>query len=134
MIDSPLDQERRLSMKSLPVLLTLAVFSSLALAQPLPPGHPPMETKSEGKGVPEAQLPQKAKVLSTIDAAPYTYLEVTQNKKTLWLAANAVPVKKGDVIRFDDGMVMTNFHSKTLNRTFPSVTFVSRVLVTKEKE
>lgn len=134
MIHFPLDQERRLSMKLFPVLLALAVFSGLAFAQPLPAGHPPMATKSEGKSVTDAQLPQKAKVLSTIDAAPYTYLEVTQNKKTLWLAANAVPAKKGDVIRFDDGMVMTNFHSKTLNRTFPSVTFVSRVVITKEKE
>jgi hypothetical protein len=121
-------------MKSLPALLALAVFSSLASAQALPPGHPPVDTKMQGKGMPDAQLPQKAKVLSTIDAAPYTYLEVTQNKKTLWLAANAVPAKKGDVIRFDDGMVMTNFHSKTLNRTFPSVTFVNRLVVTSEKE
>jgi len=121
-------------MKSLPLLLALAVFSSFAFAQPLPAGHPPMGAKSEAKGMTDAQLPQKAKVLSTIDAAPYTYLEVTQNKKTVWLAANAVPAKKGDVIRFDDGMVMTNFHSKTLNRTFPSVTFVNRVVITKEKE
>ena len=121
-------------MKSLPILLALAVFSSLAFAQPLPAGHPPMATKSEGKGVPDAQLPQKAKVLSSIDAAGYTYLEVTQNKKTLWLAGTKVAVKKGDVIRFDDGMVMTNFNSKTLNRTFPSVTFVNRVVVTNEKE
>ena len=121
-------------MESLPLLLALAVFSSFAFAQPLPAGHPPMGAKSEGKAMPDAQLPQKAKVLSTIDAAPYTYLEVTQNKKTSWLAANAVPAKKGDVIRFDDGMVMTNFHSKTLNRTFPSVTFVNRVVITKEKE
>ena len=121
-------------MKTLPVLLALTVFSGLALAQPLPPGHPSVDTAKEGKAVPEAQLPQKAKVLSTIDAAPYTYIEVTQNKKTLWLAANAVAAKKGDVIRFDDGMTMTNFHSKTLNRTFPSVLFVSRVVITKEKE
>ena len=121
-------------MKSLPLLLALALFCSFASAQALPPGHPPVATKSEGSGMPEAQLPQKAKVLSTIDAAPYTYLEVTQNKKTVWLAANAVPAKKGDVIRFDDGMIMTNFHSKTLNRTFPSVTFVNRVVITKEKE
>jgi hypothetical protein len=73
-------------------------------------------------------------VLSTIDAAQYTYLEVTQNKKTLGLAAATVAAKKGDVVRFDDGMVMTNFHSKTLNRTFPSVTFVNRVVITNEKE
>ena len=121
-------------MKSISFLLVLTVASTVALAQPLPPGHPPMATKSEGRGVPGAQLPQKAKVLSSIDAAGYTYLEVTQNKKTLWLAGAKVAVKKGDVIRFDNGMVMTNFNSKTLNRTFPSVTFVNRVVVTSEKE
>jgi hypothetical protein len=31
-------------------------------------------------------------------------------------------------------MVMTNFESKTLKRTFPSVTFVNTVVVSKEKE
>ncbi len=121
-------------MKSFPVLLALAIFSASAAAQPLPAGHPSVDTKKEGKGAALAQLPQKGKVLSTIAAAPYTYIEVSQNKKTLWLAANALPVKKGDVIRFDNGMVMTNFHSKTLNRTFPSVLFVNRVVITKEKE
>lgn len=121
-------------MKLFPVLLALAFFSASIAAQSLPSGHPSVGAKTEGKGGPEAQLPQKAKVLSTIDAAPYTYLEVSQNKKTLWLAATAVPAKKGDVIRFDDGMPMTNFHSKTLNRTFPSVLFVNRVVITKEKE
>ena len=121
-------------MKSLPVLLALAIFSASAAAQPLPAGHPGVDAKQGGKAAPEMQLPQKARVISAIDAAPYTYLEVMQNKKTLWLAANAVPAKKGDVIRFDNGMVMTDFHSKTLNRTFPSVLFVSRVVVTKEKE
>ncbi len=121
-------------MKTSSLLLVLAAVSTIALAQPLPAGHPPMAAKSDGKGVPDAQLPQKAKVLSSIDAAGYTYIEVTQNKKNLWLAGTQVAVRKGDVIRFDDGMVMTNFKSKTLNRTFPSITFVNRVVVTKEKE
>lgn len=121
-------------MKAFPFLLALTVASTSALAQSLPPGHPSVGAAKEGKGAPELQLPQKAKVLSTIDAAGYTYLEVAQNKKTLWLAGTKVAVKKGDVIRFDDGMVMTNFESKTLKRTFPSVTFVTRVVVTKEKE
>jgi hypothetical protein len=129
-----LDQERKLSMKSLSFLLVLATFSTVVLAQQMPAGHPPMPAKSDAKGAPAAQLPQKAKVLSSIDTAGYTYIEVTQNKKTLWLAGTTVAVKKGDVIRFDDGMVMTNFNSKTLNRTFPSVTFVNRVVVTNEKE
>ena len=121
-------------MKSLSFVLVLAACSTLALAQQMPSGHPPMSAKGDAKGAPAARLPQKAKVLSSIDTAGYTYIEVTQNKKTLWLAGTTVAVKKGDVIRFDDGMVMTNFNSKTLNRTFPSVTFVNRVVVTNEKE
>lgn len=128
------NQESNQPMKFSPVLLVLAFFSVSAVAQSLPAGHPTVPAKMEGKGASAAQLPQKGKVLSTLDAKPYTYIEVTQNKKTLWLAANAVPLKKGDVIRFDNGMVMNNFHSKTLNRTFPSVLFVSSVVVTKEKE
>lgn len=121
-------------MKYLIAVLALAVFSLAAAAQSLPTGHPRVDPKTATKGASEAQLPQKGKVLSTIAATPYVYLEVAQNKKTLWLAANALPVKKGDVIRFDNGSVMTNFHSKTLNRTFPSVLFVNQVVVTKEKE
>ncbi len=121
-------------MRTVPVLLALAAFSACAGAQSLPAGHPSVNPTAAGKGAAAAQLPQKAKVLSTVAAAPYIYLEVKQDKKTLWLAANAVPVKKGDVIRFDNGMEMTNFHSKTLNRTFPSVLFVNSVVVTKEKE
>ena len=121
-------------MKSLSFPLVLALVSTSALAQSLPPGHPPTGAAKEGKGAPVAQLPQEAEVLSTIDAAGYTYLEVMQNKKTIWLAAPKATAKKGDVIRFDNGMVMTNFESKTLKRTFPSVTFVDRVVVTKEKQ
>ena len=121
-------------MKSLLLLTALAVVSISAFAQALPSGHPAMGAAKDGKSAPEAQLAQKAKVLSTIDAAGYTYLEVVQNKKTLWLAGPKVVAKKGDVIRFDDGMVMKNFESKTLKRTFPEVTFVNMVIVTKEKE
>jgi hypothetical protein len=73
-------------------------------------------------------------VLSAIDVPQYTYLEVVQNKKTFWIAGPTVAAKKGDMIRFNDGMAMTNFHSKTLNRTFPSISFVKNVVVTKEKE
>ena len=121
-------------MKPFLLLAALAVVSTSVLAQSMPSGHPPMGAAKDGKGAPEAALPQKAKVLSAIDAGQYTYIEVTQNKKSLWLAGTKVAVKKGDVIRFDDGMVMTNFNSKTLNRTFPAVTFVNRVVVTNEKE
>ena len=121
-------------MKSPASLLALAVFSVPAFAAAPAPANPHGDAYKPAAGAPEASLPQKAKVLSVINVPQYTYLEVTQNQQTLWLAASTVTGKKGDVIRFDNGMEMKNFQSKSLNRTFPSVFFVSRVVVTKEKE
>ena len=120
-------------MKFYPVLLGLACAAAIA-ADALPPGHPQLDANKQASGAPAAQLPQKGKVLSVIDVPQYTYLEVAQNKKTFWIAGPTVAAKKGDVIRFDSGMVMSNFHSKTLNRDFPAISFVNQVVVTKEKQ
>lgn len=122
-------------MKNLPRLFAFVLtvsFASIAAAQKLPAGHPSVNANGAGKMAPALQLTQKGTVVSTISAPPYVYIEVKQDNKTEWLAANALPLKKDDVIRFDNGMVMTNFHSRTLNRTFPRVLFVSQVVVTKE--
>ena len=122
-------------MKLHPALFVLTVFSATAIAaDALPANHPPMDAKKPAQGAPATQLPQKGKVISVIDVPNYTYLEVMQNMKTLWIAGPSAVVKKGDVVRFDQGMVMSNFQSKTLNRNFPSITFVGQVVVTKEKE
>jgi len=122
-------------MKFHTVLLVLAAVSAAATAaDAVPPGHPAMDAKKQGQGVPAAHLPQKGKVLSVIDVPQYTYLEVLRNKKTIWFAGPTVAAKKGDVVRFDNGMVMSNFHSKTLNRDFPAISFVNQVVVTKERE
>lgn len=114
-------------MKSPLALLLLALASPLAAAAP-PAGHPPVDAAPHGAAV--AESGHQGRVLSSIDAGQYTYIEVSENGKTLWIAAPAVVVRAGNTIRFEDGMVMTNFHSKLLNRTFPSVTFVGGVVVT----
>lgn len=119
-------------MKFRPALLVLSLFSIVASAADVPPGHPAMGAKKPVQGAPAAQLPQKGKVLSVINVPSYTYLEVAQDKKTLWIAGPTMAAKKGDVVRFEDGMVMSNFHSKTLNRDFPIIAFVSQVVVAKE--
>jgi hypothetical protein len=100
----------------------------------LPPGHPAINPA--GSAMPpsdrtDVELTQKATVISTQDVPQFTYLEVKQGDQTRWLAASTIAVKKGDVIQFDNGSTMLNFSSKTLNRTFPSITFVNRVVVAK---
>lgn len=123
-------------MKSLTALVALATLSmSAAFAAP-PTGHPTPAAAASMMGMPpaaEVELSQKGKVVSTIDANEYTYIEVSQGQQTTWLAAQKLPLKKGDTIRFDSGSVMTNFYSKLLKRSFPSVTFVNRVVVSNGK-
>ncbi len=75
----------------------------------------------------------EGKVVSSINTASYTYVEVSQNGKNVWLASPLVKVKPGNRVRFDEGAMMRNFYSKSLNRTFPAVLFVQQVLVTAEK-
>ena len=117
-------------MRSLSILLALAAFSVSAIA-----ATPPAAGSAAGKAQPAAandQMPRKGKVLSSIDASIYTYVELTENGKTVWIAAPTVKVKKGDMIRFSDGAVMSNFYSKSLNRTFPAVVFVGKAEVVKK--
>jgi hypothetical protein len=99
---------------------------------PLPPGHPAINPAGSAmNSSSDAELTQKATVISSQDVPQFTYLEVKQDGQTRWLAASTIAVKKGDVIQFDKGVTMLNFNSKTLNRTFPSITFVNRVTVAK---
>lgn len=126
-------------MKIIAALLVLsAVLASAASSAAAPAGHPSTGEAAALLKLPkqtlDADLPKKGKVLSTIDATQYTYIEVVEDKKTLWLAAPTIALKKNNVIRYDAGSEMTNFHSKMLNRTFPSIIFVNRVVLSKEKE
>lgn len=77
----------------------------------------------------EAELSRNGKVLSSIEAGMYTYIELAENGKTIWIAAPTIKVKKDDKIRFSDGAIMSNYYSKNLNRTFESVLFVGKAVV-----
>ena len=65
-----------------------------------------------------------AMVEDKIDAGSYTYLQVTENDKTYWIAVTRMDIEKGEMIYFSQAMEMKNFRSESLNRTFESVLFV----------
>jgi hypothetical protein len=125
-------------MNYLAILLAASLSSSAFAAAPAAPKDPhagmtlpanPHAGMGGGMGAPMQALSQQGTVLSSIDVPQYTYIEVRQDKQSRWLAASTIAVKKGDVIRFDNGMPMTNFFSKSLKRTFPSISFVNKVEV-----
>lgn|GEM_PF-833228 len=71
----------------------------------------------------------EGEVITTMDSAGYTYIEVRLDGKTDWLASEPVKVSVGQRIRFEEFSMMTNFRSESLFRTFPVMRFVNDVKV-----
>ena len=69
------------------------------------------------------------KVAETMNAATYTYVLIDTGAKKVWAAAPQFAVKVGDTVTVADAMAMTNYQSKTLNRTFDVVYFSGNVTV-----
>jgi hypothetical protein len=107
-----------------------AVVVSLAItfSGPLPAiaaGNASSGAASTAAGMPS----NEGKVLSTLDAPGYTYMELANTEKRFWIAAPTTRVKAGDRVRFEQSLVMKNFNSKTLNRTFDQIIFVNSATV-----
>ena len=83
------------------------------------------ETPLPAATTPAATAPQgiSGKVLETMNSGGYTYMKVDIGKAQPWVAIPEAKVKVGDETSYHDGMVMSNFTSKSLNRTFESVVF-----------
>ena len=71
-------------------------------------------------------------VAETMNSGGYTYARVQATPKDVWIAATELPLKVGDRITAAIDIPMENFNSKTLNRSFPLIYFVSGV--TREGE
>jgi hypothetical protein len=63
------------------------------------------------------------KVVETMNSAGYTYISLEKNGKKAWVAIPETSVKVGQKITCQPGMVMNNFKSKSLNRSFESIVF-----------
>ncbi len=63
------------------------------------------------------------KVAETMDSGGYTYVRVVQGKESTWVAAPQQKIKVGEEVAFSGGMVMVDFKSKSLNRTFKKIIF-----------
>ena len=68
-------------------------------------------------------------VVEVINSGGYTYVQVDTGSEKIWAAANQFQVKASDQVMVPQGIPMENFHSKTLNRTFDTVYFVSGITV-----
>jgi len=68
----------------------------------------------------------RGKVVEKQDASIYTYVRLDDGAgKKIWAAVPQTQLEIGEEIALKGGSVMTNFNSKTLNRTFESIIFAS---------
>jgi len=113
---------------AVPVSVCLAQMPmGQAPAGQLPAGHPPI-----GQSAPAATI-HTGTVLETIPASSYVYIHVNGDAGDQWLAAPATELKTGATIRWPEGMLMANYHSKTLDRDFEKVYFIGAVEVVAAK-
>ncbi len=116
-------------MKKILVFLVVS-FAVLALSACSKEEAPKVEAPAA-----QAQAPVAAKtagitgtVLETMNAAGYTYVQVDDGQQKVWAAAPEFNVAVGDNVIVPDGMLMNNYHSKSLDRDFDVVYFVDAIL------
>ena len=69
--------------------------------------------------------PLKGEVLETVDAGAYTYLRLKTSDGEIWAAVVQAPIRKGAQVTIQDPMLMEQFESKSLHRTFDRIVFGS---------
>ncbi|MCF8230479.1 MAG: GW dipeptide domain-containing protein [Bacteroidales bacterium] len=74
------------------------------------------------------------KVLESEDAGKYTYVKLKEGDKKYWAAITARPVEIGETYYYSQGMMMKDFQSKELNKTFDSVMFIQQFAKKPMKE
>ena len=108
-----------------PVLL--AALAALGCQSNKGKGSDPVVAAPTQPGV-VAQAPATAEaltgtVLERIDASPYCYLRLKTAKGEVWAAVPEAKLEKGAEVTIGNPMLMANFESKTLKRTFAEIYF-----------
>jgi len=109
-------------------LIIVCAALALTATQSLAFKNSASSTQAPGSNVQMASV--QGTVVETMDAGGYTYVCVKQSDQKTWAAVPGTKVAIGTEVSVSPGMVMTNFTSKSLGRTFEAIIF-SRGLTTK---
>ena len=97
-------------------LLALCLFVAAPLSLPLWAADAPTTAAAASPVV-------TGEVLEVKDVESYTYLRLKTKDGETWAAVSTAPVKVGAKVTIENPMVMKNFESKTLKKTFPTIVF-----------
>jgi hypothetical protein len=110
------------------IIIVLATAGGSAFATPDKANSSPK--KMPAAGTPSAENSLSGKVVETMNAGGYTYVCIQKKGKKTWAAIPQTTVTVGQNVSVQPGQEMTNFSSKTLNRTFESIIFSGGLVAT----
>jgi len=116
-------------MRKLAVLITMLLFV-IACKEKSSYSKVQTETKTEKKVSDDLH---EIVVKEFMDSGGYTYLNVDEGNDNYWLAIPTTAVNVGETFFYNGGMIMKNFESKALKRTFEEIKFVDGIRKTKDQ-
>ena len=69
----------------------------------------------------------EAEVLEVLTGGGYTFLKIMGSQGENWAAIREIPLKKGDKVSYTEPMVMENFYSKSIDKKFDKILFISKI-------
>ena len=118
---------------TLRITMSLFLAASLGVVGACSAEHHAEEVpQTQVETAPQAQPPAgptaTGTVMETMNAANYTYVLVNTNDGEIWAAASRFDVAVGDTVVVPLEMPMEDFHSESLDRTFPVIYFTSQIM------
>jgi hypothetical protein len=120
------------------LLLLMALFSmtvSVVFAeQNIPANHPKIELPAQTT-THEKTEQLSGKVLESMNSGGYSYVNLQKKGGgKVWIAVPETKITVGEQMSFKEGLVMTNFQSKTLKRSFDSIIFSNGIISQSKAE
>ena len=95
------------------LLAVIALLATFLVSTGWAQGNP---SASQGTSI-------KGEVLEAMDVDAFTYLRLKTKDGETWAAVTKSSVKKGAEVTIENGIVMNNFESKSLKKTFDRIVF-----------
>lgn len=89
-------------------------------------------SKIEKKTTQAVSKTHKIQIIEYLDGGSYAYIHVDESGDKYWMAISNNKVEVGETYYYDGGMVMKNFESKELGKTFDLITFADEIRTTVE--
>jgi hypothetical protein len=107
--------------------LLLAVTVGCSSEQVAENSKAPAKIAMPGSAADSLALPITGTVAESFESSGYNYLRLATPEGEHWIATSTGGFQEGDEVTINDGQLMQDFHSRTLDRTFSEIIFASNL-------